>query len=179
MEERIKELVAQMTVEEKASFCSGADDWHTETLERLGIPAVMMSDGPHGLRKVADVDENEIWHGQTVKATCYPSGAGLANSWNEDLLFSVGEALGEEAKGEGLSILLGPAINMKRSPVCGRNFEYYSEDPYLAGKLAASYIRGVQSKGVGTSVKHFAINNHEYRRNCGQRGIACYHKALI
>lgn len=165
MEGKIKELIAQMTVEEKASFCSGADDWHTETLERLGIPAIMMSDGPHGLRKVADVDENEIWHGQTVKATCYPSGAGLANSWNEELLFSVGEALGEEAKGEGLSILLGPAINMKRSPVCGRNFEYYSEDPYLTGKLAASYIRGVQSKGVGTSVKHFAINNHEYRRH--------------
>ena len=161
----IKQIISQMTLEEKALFCSGADDWHTETLERLGIPAIMVSDGPHGLRKAATVDDNEVWKGQTVKATCYPTGAGLANSWNEELLWNVGQALGDEAKGEGVSVLLGPAINIKRSPVCGRNFEYYSEDPYLAGKLAASYIRGVQSKGVGTSVKHFAVNNHEYRRH--------------
>lgn len=161
----VKDLVMKMSLEEKACFCSGADDWHIEKLERLGIPAVMMTDGPHGLRKVRDVDENEVWHGKTVEATCYPSGAGLAASWNEELLYGVGKALGEEARGEGVSILLGPAINMKRAPVCGRNFEYYSEDPYLAGKLAASYIRGVQSMGVGTSVKHFAVNNHEYRRH--------------
>ncbi|MBQ6702142.1 MAG: glycoside hydrolase family 3 C-terminal domain-containing protein [Clostridia bacterium] len=161
----IKHIVSQLTLEEKASLCSGADDWHTEKIDRLGIPNIMMSDGPHGLRKVVDVDENEIWKGATVKATCYPSGAGLASSWNRELIYGVGKALGKEAKGEKLSILLGPAINIKRSPVCGRNFEYYSEDPFLAGKLAASFINGVQSEGVGTSLKHFAVNNHEYRRH--------------
>ncbi len=161
----IKNLVAQMTLEEKAKFCSGADEWHIEKLDRLGIPEIMMTDGPHGLRKKVKTDEKSYFYGDTAKSTCFPSAAGLACSWNEELIYGLGEALATEAKGEQVSILLGPGVNMKRSPVCGRNFEYFSEDPYLAGKLAAAYINGVQSHGVGTSLKHFAVNNQEHRRH--------------
>ncbi|WP_026485768.1 glycoside hydrolase family 3 C-terminal domain-containing protein [Caldanaerobius polysaccharolyticus] len=159
MEQQIKNLVSQMTLEEKASLCSGFDAWHTKAIERLGIPSIMMTDGPHGLRKAKDGG-----FGESVPATCFPTAACMASSWDRALLEKVGAAIGEECQAEGVSILLGPGVNIKRSPLCGRNFEYYSEDPLLSSELAASFIKGVQSQGVGTSIKHFAANNQEYRR---------------
>ena len=155
----IKKIVSQMTLKEKASLCSGEDWWNTRAIERLGIPSIRMSDGPHGLRK--QIDENSF---KSVPSICFPSGSCLASSWDRKLLEKVGIALGEECQAEGISIILGPSVNIKRSPLCGRNFEYYSEDPYLSSELAVSYIKGVQSQGVGTSIKHFAVNNQEHRR---------------
>ena len=157
MQQDIKRIIEQMTLEEKCAYVSGYDNWHTETIARLSVPAVMMSDGPHGLRKIDDA-------GQTVPATCFPSGAGLASSWDRELIYQVGRAIGEEAQAEGVDIVLGPACNIKRSPLCGRNFEYLSEDPYLCGQMARSHISGVQSKDVGTSLKHFCANNQESMR---------------
>lgn len=157
MERDIKKIVSEMTLEEKAGMCSGIDNWHTKAIERLNVPSIMMTDGPHGMRK-------EAGNGKTVQATCFPTGSCLASSWDKELMKSVGKAIGEECQSEGVSIILGPAVNIKRSPLCGRNFEYYSEDPYLSSRLAASYIEGVQSQGVGTSIKHFAANNQEYYR---------------
>lgn len=159
----IKELISQMTLEEKAGLCSGLDAWHTRDVERLGIPSIMVSDGPHGLRKqVESADQPGLT--ESVPATCFPSGATLACSWDRGLLEKVGAALGEECQAEDIAILLGPGANIKRSPVCGRNFEYFSEDPYLSTEMAASHINGVQSQGVGTALKHFAANNQEYKR---------------
>jgi len=160
---RAAELVAELTLEEKASLCSGADFWHTKGVERLGIQPYMLTDGPHGLRKQAS-DTDHLGLNNSVPATCFPSGAGLAASWNRELLGEVGRALGREAAAENVGILLGPAINIKRHPLGGRSFEYFSEDPYLTGELAVAYIDGVQSEGVGTSVKHFAANNQEKNR---------------
>ena len=159
----IDRIVSQMTLEEKAGLCSGLDAWHTKSVERLNIPSIMMSDGPHGLRKQAAESDHLGLH-QSVPAICFPSGAGLACSWDRDLLKEVGAALAEECQAEGVSIILGPAANIKRSPLCGRNFEYFSEDPYLSSQMAASHIKGVQSGGVGTSLKHFVANNQEHRR---------------
>lgn len=160
--ERIESLVAAMTLEEKASLCSGQNFWQTQAVPRLAIPAILMTDGPHGVRKQAgDFAKVDI---RGVPATCFPTAAALANSWDRDLLRSVGEALGEECLEEGVAVLLGPGVNIKRSPLCGRNFEYFSEDPLLSGELAACWIDGLQSKGVGASLKHFAANNQEYRR---------------
>ena len=163
MNRDIDKIISQMTLEEKASLCSGFDAWHTKPVERLNIPSIMMSDGPHGLRKQATESDHLGLH-QSVPAICFPSGAGLACSWDRDLLKEVGAALAEECQAEGVSIILGPAANIKRSPLCGRNFEYFSEDPYLSSQMAASHIRGVQSGGVGTSLKHFVANNQEHRR---------------
>lgn len=163
MDQKVKGLVSQMTLEEKASFCDGATFWTTKALERLGIPAVTLTDGPHGVRKqVTSMDHLGL--NKSEPATCFPSAVGMASSWDRDMLRKVGEALGQEAQTENVQILLGPGVNIKRSPLCGRNFEYFSEDPYLTGELAASYIQGVQSQGVGTSIKHFAVNNQEHRR---------------
>ncbi|WP_322172980.1 glycoside hydrolase family 3 C-terminal domain-containing protein [Acutalibacter caecimuris] len=159
----IKQLVAQMTLEEKARFCSGADFWHVEGLERLGIPSVMVTDGPCGLRKQAG-DTDHLGLNASVTAISYPTGSCVACSFDRDLLRESGEVLGEECQAEDVAVLLGPAVNIKRSPLCGRNFEYFSEDPYLAGELSAAYIKGVQSKNVGTSLKHFAANSMEHRR---------------
>lgn len=163
MTRELKGLIQQMTLEEKASFCSGLDFWHLKGLEHLGIPSVMVTDGPHGLRKQAEgADHLGIY--DSVPATCFPSSAGLACSWDSKLIQKVGEALGEECQAENVAILLGPGANIKRSPLCGRNFEYFSEDPYLSSQMATNHIKGVQSKGVGTSLKHFAANNQEHRR---------------
>lgn len=162
MADRVRDLVASMTIEEKASLCSGQGLWHTKAVERLGIPAIMVADGPHGLRK----EERSIQFGSaTVPSTCFPTGAALASSWDRDLMEAIGRALGEECLAEDVQILLGPAVNIKRSPLCGRNFEYLSEDPYLASELGTRHVMGVQSLGVGTCVKHFACNNQETLRN--------------
>lgn len=163
MKREISEIIKKMTLEEKASLCSGSDFWHTQPVERLNIPAVMMSDGPHGLRK-QEGEGDHLGLNESIEAVCFPAACAAASSFDVQLMERMGEALGEECQAENLSILLGPAVNIKRSPLCGRNFEYLSEDPYLAGKMAAAYIRGVQSWDVGTSMKHFAANNQEYRR---------------
>lgn len=159
----VKELVAKMTLEEKAGMCSGSDFWHTEGVERLGIPKMMVTDGPHGLRK-QDGEGDHLGLNDSVKAVCFPAGCATASSFDRDLIYSMGEALGEECQAENVGVILGPGANIKRSPLCGRNFEYFSEDPYLASEMAASQIKGVQSKNVGTSLKHFYANNQEHRR---------------
>lgn len=168
--EKIKKLVAQMTLEEKAAMCSGADFWHTEAVARLGIPASMVSDGPHGLRK-QDQEGDHLGVNDSIKAVCFPAGCGTAASFNRELLTEMGEALGNECQTEGVSVLLGPAVNIKRSPLCGRNFEYYSEDPLVASEMAGAFIKGVQSKNVGTSIKHFLANNQETRRMSGDSRV--------
>ncbi len=159
----IKELVAQMTLEEKAKLAGGADAWHTAAIERLGIPRITVSDGPHGLRKVDDSGDIADLR-KSRQAVCFPAGVCVASTFNRDLAYHMGQLLGDECLAEDVDVILGPAINIKRSPLCGRNFEYMSEDPYVAGQIAASYVKGVQSKGVGVSVKHFAANNQEKRR---------------
>ena len=159
----IKKLVSQMTLEEKAGLCSGADFWHTKAVERLGIPSSMMSDGPHGLRK-QDEEADHLGINDSIKAVCFPAASATAASFDKALLCRMGEAIGDACQHEKLSVILGPAVNIKRSPLCGRNFEYFSEDPYLAGKMAAAFIHGVQSRNVGTSIKHFAGNSQEHRR---------------
>mgnify|MGYP000054488804 CR=1 FL=1 len=161
--DRIKELISKMTLEEKASLCSGADNWHTKEIKRLNIPSVMMVDGPHGLRK-QEGETDHLGLNESVKAVCFPAACATASSFDVDLMERMGETLGAECQAENVSMLLGPAVNIKRSPLCGRNFEYLSEDPYLAGRMASAYIRGVQSQGVGTSIKHFALNNQETLR---------------
>lgn len=163
MTRNLNDLIKKMTLQEKASLFSGLDFWHTKGIERLGIPSLMVTDGPHGLRKQAEgADHLGIY--ASVPATCFPSAAGLACSWDRDLIYQVGQALGEECQAEDVAVLLGPGANIKRSPLCGRNFEYFSEDPYLSSQMAASHIKGVQSQGVGSSLKHFAANNQEHRR---------------
>ena len=159
----IKKLVSQLTLEEKAGLCSGGDFWHTKAVERLGIPAAMVSDGPHGLRK-QNQEGDHLGINDSIKAVCFPAGCGAAASFNRGLIRHMGEVLGNECQAEGVSTLLGPAVNIKRSPLGGRNFEYYSEDPYLAGEMASAFIGGVQSQNVGTSIKHFLANNQETRR---------------
>ena len=157
----IKELLTQLTLEEKAGLCSGKDFWRTKPVDRLGIPSVMVSDGPSGLRTQV---ENGVNENDSRASVSFPSGCATSSSFDRELLHQLGEILGEEANDYNVSTLLGPAINIKRSPLCGRNFEYLSEDPYVAGELGAAYINGVQSKNVGTSVKHFAANNQETNR---------------
>ena len=164
MEDKIREILSQLTLEEKAGLCSGEDVWRTKAVERLGVPSALLSDGPHGLRTQKEKVEDIARQSGTIEAVCFPTGSCLACSFDRDLLRRVGELLGGECRAEGVNVLLGPAVNSKRSPLCGRNFEYYSEDPVLTAKLAACFIRGVQSRGVGTSLKHFAANNQEHRR---------------
>lgn len=161
--EKIKEMIAQMTLEEKVGLCSGADFWYTKAVERLGVPAVMLCDGPHGLRKQTE-QADHLGIGDSIEAVCFPAGCLSASSFDRNLLRELGEVLGNECQAENVSVLLGPAMNIKRSPLCGRNFEYYSEDPLVSTELAAAYIEGVQSRNVGTSPKHFLANNQEYRR---------------
>lgn len=163
MKRNLKELVSQMTLEEKAGMCSGLDFWHLKSVDRLGIPSVMVSDGPHGLRKQDDKADH-LGINESIKAVCFPPAVLSACSFDRDLLSELGATVGKEAQATDVSVVLGPAVNIKRSPLCGRNFEYYSEDPYLAGESAAAFINGVQSHHVGTSIKHFAANNQELNR---------------
>ena len=168
---QIKEIIEKLTLEEKCSLLSGADFWHTKAIERLGIPAIMVSDGPHGLRKQ---DENAAGVNDSIQAVCFPAACASSASFNRASYAKLGSILADECQAQNVSTILGPAVNIKRSPLCGRNFEYISEDPYLAGELSASYINAVQEKHVGTSLKHFALNDQEYRRltnssNCDER----------
>ncbi|GIE46784.1 glycosyl hydrolase [Amorphoplanes nipponensis] len=156
-------LLAALTLEEKASLLDGADFWRTQPVERVGIPGIMVTDGPHGLRKQAG-ESDHVGLNDSVPATCFPPAAGLASTWNPGLLHRIGEALGRECRAEQVAVLLGPGVNMKRSPLCGRNFEYFSEDPLLAGELGAALVNGLQGTGVGASLKHFAANNQETDR---------------
>ncbi|MBE5841548.1 MAG: glycosyl hydrolase [Butyrivibrio sp.] len=158
-----QDIIEKMTIEEKAAFLSGKGEWQTRDFERLGIPSIFCSDGPHGIRKQAGAGDH-LGLNASLPATCFPTAATIANSWDEELGETLGETLGEEAMAEGVNVLLGPGLNIKRSPLCGRNFEYFSEDPYLAGKMAASYVRGIQSQGVYACPKHFAVNSQELRR---------------
>jgi beta-glucosidase len=157
----LQSIIAQMTLEEKAALCTGATAWSTTPIDRLGVPELYVTDGPHGVRRAAEAG---TLISQSLPATCFPTASCLASTWNVDLLNQMGQALGEECIALKVDVLLGPGTNMKRTPVGGRNFEYFSEDPYLAGEMAASLINGVQSKGVGTSLKHYAVNNQEYER---------------
>ncbi len=158
-----KDILEKLNLEEKASLMSGKNFWETKDLKKYGVPSIILSDGPHGIRRQA-VGSDHMGYNPSVPATCYPVAAAIANSWDEELGFELGKFLGREAVDQKVSVLLGPGINMKRNPLCGRNFEYFSEDPYLAGKMAAAYIRGIQSWGIYACVKHFAANNQEARR---------------
>ena len=163
MERNVRQLIGQMTLEEKAGMCSGLDFWHLKPVERLGVPSVMVSDGPHGLRKQEE-GADHLGINRSISAVCFPPAVLTACSFDRVLLRELGSVIGKEAQAQDVSVILGPAVNIKRSPLCGRNFEYYSEDPYLSGQCASAFIRGVQEHHVGTSVKHFAANNQEYNR---------------
>lgn len=158
-----QDIIEKMTLEEKCAFLSGKTVWETRDVKRLGIPSIFCSDGPHGVRKQAG-EGDHLGLNASLPATCFPTAATIANSWNEELGEELGKALGEEAASQNVHVLLGPGLNMKRSPFCGRNFEYFAEDPYLAGKMAASYVRGIQSQGIYACPKHFAVNSQELRR---------------
>ena len=159
----IEKILSQMTLEDKIALCSGANFWQTKKYEKYGIPSLFMCDGPHGLRKQEDAADM-LGVNKSRPATCFPAEVTSAGSWNPELLTEIGAAIGEEAKEQGVGLVLGPGANLKRNPLCGRNFEYFSEDPYLAGKLAAGFIRGAEAQGVGTSLKHFAANSQELSR---------------
>lgn len=158
-----KDIVKKLTLEEKASLMSGKDFWQTQNIDRLGIASIFLADGPHGVRRQAE-GADHLGLNPSLPATCFPTAATVANSWNEELVEIMGLHLGMEAVAQNVNVLLGPGVNMKRNPLAGRNFEYFSEDPYLAGKLAAGMIRGIQSQGIAACVKHFAVNNQEERR---------------
>ena len=160
---KYKDLIDQMTLEEKCSLLSGRDVWTTRPIERLGIPSIFLSDGPTGVRKQMGAGDH-LGLNASVPATCLPTAATMANSWNPELSQEVGRLVGEEAASLDVNVLLGPGLNIKRSPLCGRNFEYFSEDPYLSGKMAAAFVRGVQENGISACPKHFAANSQELRR---------------
>lgn len=162
----IQQVIRQMTLEEKISLCTGADFWHTKAMPQHGIPAIKMSDGPHGLRCQEDAADM-IGINDSIPATCFPTAVTAGATWNRELYAREGEAIGKEAAAAGVSVVLGPGCNIKRSPLGGRNFEYISEDPYFAGKMAAALIRGQQSTGASSSLKHFAVNSQEYKRQNG------------
>lgn len=160
---KYESLVNKMSLEEKARIMIGKDFWDTHEIKRLGIPSMKVSDGPHGLR-IQRENGDHLGRNNSEKAVCYPSASSIANSWDVECSYMLGKSLGEEAKAEGVQVVLGPAINIKRTPLCGRNFEYFSEDPFLTGKMAIGYINGLQKNGEGTCIKHFAANNQEDRR---------------
>jgi beta-glucosidase len=158
----IIDLIKKMTLEEKAALCTGAGPWTTTPVDQLGIPAITVTDGPHGVRRAENIT---AFVEKSLPATCFPTAACMASTWDVDLIHKLGQAIAYECIALEVDVILGPGVNMKRTPLCGRNFEYYSEDPYLAGEMAVGFITGVQSKGVGTSLKHFAANNQEYQRS--------------
>ena len=157
----IQTIIAHMTLEEKAALCTGATAWSSTPIERLNVPEMIAADSPHGVRRLVDLRDVTLG---SLPATCFPTASCLAATWNVDLIRQLGEALAEECIALNVDVILGPGVNIKRSPLGGRNFEYYSEDPYLAGEMAVNFIQGVQSKGVGTALKHYAANNQEFQR---------------
>lgn len=161
MNDAIEEILGQLTLEEKAALCVGAGPWKTVSIERLGIPGMVMTDGPHEIRRSSDLDALIT---KALPSTCFPTASSLACTWNRDLLTEIGQALADEALSQDVNVVLGPGMNIKRSPLCGRNFEYLSEDPFLTGEMAASLVNGVQSMGVGVSLKHYVMNNQEFKR---------------
>ena len=163
MARKYQSIIDKLTLKEKASLVTGKDFWQTREIDKAGIPSAFLSDGPHGVRRQAAAADH-LGLNASIPATCYPTAATMANSWDPELGEGLGERLGQEAAVQKVNVLLGPGTNMKRSPLCGRNFEYFSEDPYLAGKMAASYIRGIQSNGISACVKHFACNDQEENR---------------
>ncbi len=169
-EKVVKELLAKMTAEQKISFCSGADFWNTKAIPALGVPSIRMSDGPHGVRCQSD-ETDMLGLNVSHPATCFPTAVSVGSSWDVTLAAKEGEAIGKEALALGVSVVLGPGCNIKRDPRGGRCFEYFSEDPYLSGKMAAAFVRGQQKTGVGSSLKHFALNNQEYKRQNGDSRV--------
>ena len=159
----IKERLQSMTIEEKARLCAGKDFWQTWGDEESGIPPMLMTDGPSGLRKQTEATDH-LGLNESNTAVCFPAGCALASSFDPDLAEAVGTEIGKLARAENVGVVLGPSINIKRSPLCGRSFEYYSEDPYVSGKIAVGFIKGIQNQGVGASPKHFLANNQEYYR---------------
>lgn len=166
----VQEIMQQMTLEEKAAFCSGHDFWHTKDVERLGVPSVMMCDGPHGLRK-QEGEGDHLGINKSIETVCYPTAAALASSFDRDVMRKLGEALGQECQAENVAMLLGPGLNIKRSPLCGRNFEYFSEDPYLAGEMGEAYVQALQGQGIAACAKHFACNDQETLRMSGSSNL--------
>ena len=162
----VNKILSELTLEEKASLLSGHKSWFTNKVSRVGLPSIILTDGPHGLR-LRRADDNTTGLGQTEPSTCFPAASTTASSWNKELLYKMGVAMGEECHYYGVSIILGPAVNIKRNPLCGRNFEYFSEDPLVAGSLGARLTRGIEDMGIGTSVKHYACNNNEQNRYFG------------
>lgn len=156
-------IISKMALEEKIAFCSGESFWETKKFDHLGVPSLFFSDGPHGLRK-QEGSGDHLGLNASVATTCFPTASAVAASWDMELVEQIGQALGKEAIEVGTNVILGPGTNMKRNPLCGRNFEYFSEDPFLSGKLSAAWINGVQSTGTGVSLKHFALNNQELKR---------------
>lgn len=183
----IKNLLKQLTAEEKASLCSGKDFWHTKNLEGFPIDSVMMCDGPNGVRKQTGESDHLGLH-ESIKAVCFPTASAIASSFDVEVARELGETLGKECQAEGVGMLLGPGVNIKRSPLCGRNFEYYSEDPYQSSQMAAAFIEGIQSEGVGACIKHYAANNQESHRQTGNSVVdertlheiylACFEEAV-
>ncbi|MDR3292597.1 MAG: glycoside hydrolase family 3 C-terminal domain-containing protein [Clostridiales bacterium] len=161
--QHIKQLVQELTLEEKAALGSGKSFWVSQEVDRLGIPSVMMTDGPHGIRKVDETKKNNVMQ-ESHKATCFPAAVTVASTWSTALAYEVGSAIADEAKHFGVATVLGPGVNIKRSPLCGRNFEYFSEDPVVSGHFGAAFVKGVQDNGVGTSLKHYCANNQEHLR---------------
>src|SRR5690625_3908068 len=160
---KYKEIIEEMTLTEKASLMSGANFWNTKAIKRLNIPSIMLTDGPHGLRKQGGKADH-LGLNKSLPATCFPTAATLANSWDKQLVYEVGQTIGKEAASEKVSVLLGPGLNIKRSPLSGRNFEYFSEDPYLTGELASKMVEGIQANGISACPKHFAVNSQEHMR---------------
>ena len=162
----VDKILSELTLEEKVCLLSGHKSWHTNHVSRVELPSIFLTDGPHGLRKKKD-DDKVAGLGQTELSTCFPAACTTAATWNKPLLYKMGVAMGEECRHYGVNLILGPAVNIKRNPLCGRNFEYFSEDPLIAGTLGASLTKGIEDVGVGTSVKHFACNNNEENRYFG------------
>ena len=158
-----KEILQKMSLKEKIAYCSGADFWHTKSVPSCGVDSIMMADGPHGLRKQENTSDM-LGLNESIKATSFPTASILACSYDVDLASQMGAAIALEAKQNEVSVILGPGVNIKRNPLCGRNFEYFSEDPHLAGKLGAAFVKGTKEHNIGSCVKHFALNNQEYKR---------------
>ena len=161
----IEKIIAEMSLADKIALCEGGSFWETKAFQKYGIPSMFVCDGPSGLRRQElGGDFDMLGINKSVPSTCFPAEVTTAGSWDTELLHKIGTAMGEEAKNQGVGVILGPGCNIKRNPLCGRNFEYFSEDPYLSGKLAAGFIRGVENLGIGTSLKHFAANSQELDR---------------